>query len=122
VHSDDGLDEISLGARTQVFDIQIHDIQTYSFEPEDAGLPRIPLAHVKTGTPAENASRIRAVLSGAPGPDRDYIVINAAAAFMVVGRASTLEEGARLAAQTIDSGAAAKTLDAYVAASNGAAS
>src|SRR4051812_45408840 len=88
VHSDDGLDEVSLGAPTQVYDITGHEITQYKLTPEDAGLPRIPLAEVQSGTAPENAARLRAVFNGAKGADRDYILINAGTALMVAGQAA----------------------------------
>jgi anthranilate phosphoribosyltransferase len=118
VHSEDGLDEVSLGAPTQVYDVTGHDVKQYTLTPEDAGLARIPLSEVKSGTAPENADRLRAVFNGTKGADRDYVLINAGAALMVAGKAQTVRDGVQLAAQTIDSGATARTLDAYVAASN----
>jgi anthranilate phosphoribosyltransferase len=118
VHSDDGLDEVSLGAPTQVYDITGHDVKHYTLTPEDAGLARTPLAEVKSGSAAENAERLRAVFKGMKGPDRDYILVNAGVALMLTGKAGTVRDGVQLAAQGVDSGATARTLDAYVAASN----
>jgi anthranilate phosphoribosyltransferase len=118
VHSDDGLDEVSLGAPTQVYDITGHDVKHYTLTPEDAGLARTPLAEVKSGSAAENAGRLRAVFKGMKGPDRDYILVNAGVALMLTGKAGTVRDGVQLAAQGVDSGATARTLDAYVAASN----
>jgi len=115
VHSEDGLDEISLGAPTQVREITGHDSRSYVITPGDVGLARIPLEAVKTGSASENAVRIRAVLAGKPGPDRDYVVINAAAALVAVGRAADLRKGVEAAAAAIESGAALRGLDAYVA-------
>jgi anthranilate phosphoribosyltransferase len=117
VHSDDGLDEVSLGAATSVREVRGHEVTTYTFTPEDAGLPRTPLEAVRSGTATENAARLRAVFAGESGPHRDYTLVNAGAALMVVGRAASLEEGVRLAAASIDSGAAAATLEAFLAAS-----
>ena len=118
VHSEDGLDEVSLGAATQVFDITGHEVKSYTLTPEDAGMARVPLSQVKSGTPQENAARLRAVFGGAKGADRDYVLVNAGAALMVAGKAATVRDGVQLAAQTVDSGATARTLDAYIAASN----
>jgi anthranilate phosphoribosyltransferase len=118
VHSEGGLDEVSLASPTQVFDITGNEVKQYTLTPEEAGLARIPLSEVKSGTAAENAERLRAVFDGTKGADRDYILINAGTALMVAGKASTVREGVQLAAQSIDSGATARTLDAYIAASN----
>ena len=118
VHSEGGLDEVSLASPTQVFDITGHEVKQYTLTPEEAGLARIPLSQVQSGSAAENADRLHAVFAGTKGADRDYVLINAGTALMVAGKATTVREGVQLAAQTIDSGATSRTLDAYVAASN----
>jgi len=116
VHSEDGLDEVSLGAPTTVHELTGNASKTYTLTPEEAGFARIPLAAVKTGTKEENAARMRGVLAGKPGPDRDYTLINAGAALVAANKASSVKEGVELAKQAVDSGAAAKVLEAYVAA------
>jgi anthranilate phosphoribosyltransferase len=116
VHSDDGLDEVSLGAPTMVHELTGNASKTYTLTPEEAGFTRVPLSVVKTGTKEENAERMRAVLAGKPGPDRDYTLVNAGAALVAANKASSVKQGADLARQAVDSGAAAKVLDAYVAA------
>jgi len=118
VHSDDGLDEISLGAPTTVHEVTGTDVRTYRLTPEGAGLPHIPLEEVKTGTKDENAARLRAVLDGAETPDREYVLINAAAALFACEKAGSIPEGVELARAAIDTGAAKRVLDAYIAASN----
>jgi anthranilate phosphoribosyltransferase len=70
------------------------------------------------GTPEENAAITRDILSGKPGPQRDTVLLNAGAALYIAGKAPTLADGVKLAAQTIDDGKAAQTLEAYIAASN----
>ena len=119
VHSEDGLDEVSLGAPTAVRDVNGSDITAYKIEPEDAGFERIPLEAVKTGSKEENAARLRSVLDGGRGPDRDYVLINAAVALVTAGRAKDVREGVDRAREAIDSGAAKKVLEAYVSASQG---
>jgi len=114
VHGEDGLDEVSLSGPTTVREVQGASVRQYTLTPEDAGLPRTPLLAVKTGTKEENAARLRAVLAGSPGPDRDYVLINAGAGLVAAGRAAGVREGVALAAEAIDSGAAAGVLDAYV--------
>ena len=118
VHSEDGLDEVSLGVPTEVHDVQGHAVKTYRITPEEAGLERVPLDAVRSGTPQENAARIRSLFAGAKGPDRDYVLINAAAALLAAGRAKDLREGVEIARLSIDSGAAGRVLLAYVTASN----
>jgi anthranilate phosphoribosyltransferase len=117
VHSEDGLDEVSLGAPTTVHELTGNASKTYTLTPEEAGFTRVPLSVVKTGTKEENAERMRAVLAGKPGPDRDYTLVNAGAALVAANKASSVKQGADLARQAVDSGAAAKVLDAYVEAS-----
>jgi anthranilate phosphoribosyltransferase len=118
VHSEDGLDEISLGAPTTVHEVIGTDVRTYKVTPDDAGLPHIALEEVKTGTKEENASRLRAVLDGAETPDREYVLINAGAALLACDKAPSIREGVEIARIAIDTGAARKVLDAYIAASN----
>ena len=74
-------------------------------------LPRAPAAALKGGDPAENAAALAALLQGAPGPYRDVVLLNAAAALVVSDRAADLREGAAIAARAIDTGAAAAVLD-----------
>jgi anthranilate phosphoribosyltransferase len=116
VHSDDGLDEVSLGAPTTVHELTGNALKTYTLTPEEMGFERIPLSAVKTGTKEENAERLRAVLAGKAGPDRDYTLVNAGAGLVAANRASNVKEGVEKARAAVDSGAAARVLDAYVAA------
>jgi anthranilate phosphoribosyltransferase len=115
VHSEDGLDEISLGAPTTAIQVKGREVTSFLITPEDAGLERASLQAVKTGTAAENAARIRAVFAGNPGADRDFILVNAGAALLVVGKVSSLRSGVEAASECVDAGAALKTLDKYVA-------
>jgi anthranilate phosphoribosyltransferase len=114
VHSGDGLDEVSAGAPTSVREIAGSTVQTFMILPEDAGLSRTPLDAIKTGSASENAARIRAVFGGKPGPDRDYIVLNAATALMAADRVENLRLGAQMAAAAIDSGDVSKTLAKFI--------
>jgi anthranilate phosphoribosyltransferase len=117
VHSEDGLDEMSLGAPTTVHEINGAESRTYTFTPEEAAFTRVPLASVKTGTRDENAARMRSLLAGSPGADRDYTILNAGAALVAANRAGTVKEGAQMAREAVDSGAALAVLEAYVQAS-----
>lgn len=78
--------------------------------PEDAGLRPAPPEAVRGGDPAANAEALVALLQGAPGAYRDIVLLNAAAALVVAGRADDLRGGAAQAARSIDSGAAAGVL------------
>jgi anthranilate phosphoribosyltransferase len=118
VHGDSGLDELSTTGPSFVASIKGGNLTSFEVTPEDAGLPRATLKDLKGADPAYNAQRLRELLDGAKTPYRDVVLLNAAAAFVVAGRADTLKLGASLAAQEIDSGRAKATLDKLVAVSN----
>jgi anthranilate phosphoribosyltransferase len=115
VHGAGGLDEISLAGETTVGDVHRGGVRIYQVTPEDFGLERAPLEAISGGDAAHNANLIRAILTGEPGPRRDIVVANAAAAIVASGRAADFLEGAQLAAASIDSGEAQKKLDALIA-------
>ncbi|MDF9409462.1 anthranilate phosphoribosyltransferase [Pelotomaculum isophthalicicum JI] len=111
VHGLDGLDEISLLGKTRINELKDGEITTYEIEPEDFGMERCTLEEIKTGLPEENANTIRGVFSGEiTGPRRSVVILNAAGALKVGGKAASFEEGIALAQQLIDSGAAAEKL------------
>jgi anthranilate phosphoribosyltransferase len=89
-------------------------VRTLRLAPENFGLERVPLSALVGGGPAENAVIIRAIFDGELGPRRDIVVMNAAAAIFVAGRAANLREGSELAAASIDSGAAGEKLEALI--------
>ncbi|MCB4821594.1 anthranilate phosphoribosyltransferase [Roseicella aerolata] len=105
-----GLDEIALSGETQVVALQDGALREFTIAPEDAGLERAPPEAIRGGEPAENAAALLALLQGTPGPYRDIVLLNAAAALVVAGRTSDLRAGAAMAARAIDSGAAAGVL------------
>jgi anthranilate phosphoribosyltransferase len=118
VHGDGGLDEISTSGPTFVASIRGGNLTSFEINPEDAGIPRASLADLKGAEPAYNASRLSALLDGTKDAYRDIVMMNAAAAFIVAGRADTLKLGVDLAAREIDSGRAKRTLDKLVKVSN----
>lgn len=118
VHGSDGLDELTTTGPTLVAEWDGARVRTFEVTPEDAGLPRARPEDLKGGDPAHNADAIRAVLEGLKGPFRDAVVMGAAGALLVAGRAATLREGAKLAAASIDEGAAAKALERLVRITN----
>jgi len=119
VHGVDGLDEISLIGATRINELKNGTITSYTIQPEDFGLERCTLEEIKTGTPEENAQTIRGVFSGEiTGPKRNVIVLNAAGALIVGGKAAGFAEGIALAGQLIDSGATAEKLRQLSAISN----
>jgi anthranilate phosphoribosyltransferase len=115
VHGMERLDEVSIAGPTQVSELAQGTVRTYTVTPADFGLPAHPLDRIKGGTAADNAAIARSVLSGAPGPHRDVVLINAAFALAASGKATTIEEGVALARQSIDSGAARQKLDQLIA-------
>jgi len=115
VHGDDGLGEISLSSETRVSEVRDVRVASYKIAPEDFGVARAPLESLAGADPAANAAIIRAILSGEPGPRRDIVVLNAAAALVVAGYSKDFPAGAAAAAKSIDSGAAAAKLRALTA-------
>ena len=118
VHGADGLDELTTTGVTKVAELKDGDITVFEVTPEDAGLNRSPLASLKGGDANTNAAAIRDVLGGEPGPFRDIVLLNAAAALIVGGKAANLIDGVERAARAIDSGAAQTALDKLVAVTN----
>jgi anthranilate phosphoribosyltransferase len=115
VHGAGGLDEISLAGETKVGEVHRGIVRVYEITPEDFGLGRAPISAISGGDAAHNAALIRAILTGEPGPRRDIVIANAAAALVAAGRAADFLEGARIAAESIDSGVALNKLDALIA-------
>jgi anthranilate phosphoribosyltransferase len=115
VHGADGLDEISNTGESRVSEVREGVVRTYTVRPEDFGMPRASIKDLLGGDREQNAEIIRAVLDGKPGPRRDIVLMNAAAALVAGGRARDLKDGAAVAAQSIDSRAARSKLDALVA-------
>ena len=118
IHGMDGLDEITLSERTQVSEGKAGVVTSRFIAPEEFGLRRVARKEIVGGTPAENARITLDVLRGKKGPQRDIVCLNAAAAMLVGGKAKTLQDGVGLAQRTIDSGAAAETLERLVAYTN----
>ena len=114
VHGQDGLDEISLAAPTDVWELKDGSVSTYTVTPDDFGLGSIDNAALRVAGVAESAAILRSVLDGAPGPARDVVLANAAGALVAADSAATLKDGVRLAAESIDSGAAGDKLNALV--------
>jgi anthranilate phosphoribosyltransferase len=119
VHGADGLDEISTTGYTKVSEAWHGSVRTFYLHPSDVGLPKAAPESLKGGDPETNAGIARSVLNGEPGPARDIVLFNAGAALLVAGRASTLQDGIARAAEAVDSGAAAATLERLVKESNG---
>jgi len=118
VHGSDGLDEITLTGPTFVTALENGQIRSFEITPDDAGLPHAHGETLKGGDAEANAVALQSVLDGMPSPYRDVALFNAAAAFVVAGRAKNLKEGVALGANSLDSGAAAAKLKHLIAVSN----
>ena len=109
-----GMDEITTTGETQVAEWREGQVRLFRITPEAVGLKRAALSDLTGGAPAENAKALRALLSGATGPYRDIVLLNAGAAFLVADKVETLKEGVTLAAAAIDDGRAANALQRLV--------
>lgn len=118
VHGSDGLDEITLTGPTQVSELRDGSVSTRQIDPRDFGLQLAPAEALQGGDAAYNAHILREVLDGREGPRRDVVLINAAAAIAVGGRAEDTTAGLELARASIDSGRARQALDRLVEVSN----
>jgi anthranilate phosphoribosyltransferase len=114
VHGLDGLDEITITGPTRVAEARDGSVRTYEVDPEEFGMERATLADISGGDASENAAIVREVLSGKKSPRRDVVLLNAAAALVAAGRVDHLGDGVPVAAQSIDSSAAAAKLEALV--------
>ena len=114
VHGHDGLDEITISGPTYVAELKHDFITEYTIEPKQLGLDVAPLDSLQVKDAAESRARVEAVLANEPGPSRDVVVLNAAAALYVAGVAPSLWDGVALARDALASGAARAKLDQLV--------
>ncbi|MHB1553542.1 MAG: anthranilate phosphoribosyltransferase [Acidimicrobiales bacterium] len=121
VHADDGLDELSVTSASTILEVVADPdtpgscrFRTWRLEPEELGIARAPMSELRGGDAAFNAGVIRSVLGGERGSRRDIGVLNAAAALVVAGAASSLGDGAAMAAHALDSGRALGALEGLV--------
>jgi anthranilate phosphoribosyltransferase len=110
VHGAGGLDEVSTLGHTKVSELVDDTVNTFYVHPSDVGVPTSTREALAGGTAAENAAMAERLLEGERGPRRDVVLLNAAAAMLVAGRASSLKNGLELAAESIDSGRARSVL------------
>jgi anthranilate phosphoribosyltransferase len=115
VHGAGGIDELSPAGPNLVCEVADGRVERREIDPADFGVPRCSSAELAGGTPEENAAFVREVFAGAPGAKREAVLLNAAGAIAASGRADDLEEGYAVAAEAVDSGAAAERLEALVA-------
>jgi len=118
VHAADGLDEVSTTGPTHVAELADAEVREYDMSPEDFGLQRCDLAALVVESPEESAAAVRSVLAGEPGPRRDIVLLNAAAGIAASGAAPDLKAALEMAAESVDSGAAAAALEKLIALSH----
>jgi anthranilate phosphoribosyltransferase len=114
VTGDQAVDELTTTGPATVVELRDGEVQTYQVDPADLGLPIVDLDDLAGGDAIANADIAVRVLAGEPGPMRDVVALNAAAALVVGGKAADLAEGLRLACDAIDSGAARHSLDRLI--------
>ncbi|MEQ6342865.1 MAG: anthranilate phosphoribosyltransferase [Gammaproteobacteria bacterium] len=114
VHSEDGMDEISIGAETKIAELKDGKVSTYVVAPERFGMQRAAIDALKVSDAQHSLAMIRTALDNTPGPARDIVALNAGAAIYAAGLAETLEQGVRKASDAIASGAARAKLEALI--------
>ena len=114
VHGLDGLDEITITGPTKIGEVRGEWVRIYEVTPEQFGLSRAPLSDISGGDVQANAEIIREILNGKKSARRDVVLMNAAAALVAAGRADSLGDAVPMAAQSLDSGAARKKLEALI--------
>jgi anthranilate phosphoribosyltransferase len=114
VHGADGIDELSTTGHTKVAEVRDGTIHTFYVHPRQFGLPTSAPGDLIGGDAAQNADIIRRILAGEHGPRRDVVLLNAGASLLVAGRVDSVHAGIEQAAQAIDGGIAARTLEQMV--------
>jgi len=117
VHSEDGLDEVSLAAPTQVSELKDGTVKSYVVQPEEFGIARQSLEALEVDGPEQSLAMVRLALSGMPGAARDMLALNAGAALYAADVAPSLKDGVALAAKLLAEGAAKKKLEQFLEAS-----
>ncbi len=118
VYGMDKLDEISMSCPTKICEIKDGWFRTTTITPEDFGFTTCSKDELAGGTPEENAQITKDILSGAKGPKREAVLLNAGASLYIAGKAPTMKDGVKLAAEIIDSGKAMETLNKMIEVSN----
>ena len=114
-----GLDELTTTGASRVAELRDGEVRTFTVTPDDAGLPTARMDDLRGGDAQTNAEAMRALLAGAHGAYRDIVLLNAAAALIVAGKAEDLKAGVALAARAIDEGQASAVLDRLIAMTRG---
>jgi anthranilate phosphoribosyltransferase len=118
VRGEDGLDEVSVAARTRVVEVTTSKgdlaVRGYWLDPTSHGIPRSGRDAIVGGDVARNVAAVLEVLNGATGPLHDVVVVNAAAALVAANRFDTIDEGIGAARESISSGASARVLERVI--------
>ena len=120
VYGRDGMDEISLGGSTLVGELRHGEIREYELHPEDFGFAMSSSRALRVETPEQSMAMLRGVLDNVPGPARDIVTLNAAAALYAADIVESIAEGVQRARAAIGSGAAKAKLAEFVAATSAA--
>jgi anthranilate phosphoribosyltransferase len=126
---DDGIDKLTTTGHSHIWEVSLGSFTEHDLDPLDLGIPRAPIEALLGDSPAHNAGVIRSVLAGDGGHVRDVVLLNAAAGLVSFALAEDpdqlrvpildrLAQKMEIAAQVVDSGAAAAKLDEWVAATN----
>jgi anthranilate phosphoribosyltransferase len=114
VHAEDGLDELSISAPTQIAELYQGHIYCYRVVPEQYSLTRSDIGTIAINSADESLALMRSVLDNTPGPALDIVLLNAGAAIYVAGLAESMQTGIDQARRVIASGAARAKLDALI--------
>ena len=119
VHGEGGLDEMTLGGSTTVWEVSGGRVTTWTLSVAETGLPMTPIENVRGGDKVANAATMRRLLNGEGGPVRDYVLLNSAGVLLIGDLVTDIRDGIQLAAQSIDSGAARECMESMIEASKG---
>ena len=119
VHGEGGLDEMTLGGSTTVWEVSAGNVTTWTLSVAETGLPITPIEDVRGGDKVANAATMRALLNGEGGPVRDYVLLNSAGVLLIGDLVTNIRDGIQLAAQSIDSGAARACMESMIEVSKG---
>ena len=114
VHGKDGLDEITITGPTHIAEVRNGEIRAYDISPEEFGLRSARITEIQGGDTKANAEIIRKIVAGEKSARRDVVLLNAAAALVVAGRADSIASAMPIAAESLDSGAAREKLEKLV--------
>jgi anthranilate phosphoribosyltransferase len=111
VHGSDGLDEVSISSRTKVSRFKNGKVDNFYIEPEDFGIWKNKVEHIRGGNKKDNAAITKSILNGEEGPRREIVLMNSAAGFIVAGKTEDFRTAMDMAVDAIDSGGALRKLE-----------